>query len=318
MQDQILAEILSRWNIALGKIRPELLIAGSPERSEYRVVVESADGRLYILEKIALRLRERKTRIARTLESLAGFGLPELHPYLRDVTGEFLSPVSDGLWQVVTFVPGVNLERPQYVHEHWRGQAMADLLIRLRQAAHKLPSVSNETVFSLPHYIDGLMRAVKLNRPDIMPRVQNMYDFARQNLYPVFASLPSGFCHGDYHPVNIIWKERGIAALIDWEFMGMKPELYDAANMVGCLGIEDPECLWSGSAVDFITDLKAAALWSDVSFASFPELVMSLRFAWLSEWLRKEDEEMIGMELDYFDVLNANRDDLARLWQCRR
>jgi homoserine kinase type II len=39
-----------------------------------------------------------------------------------------------------------------------------------------------------------------------------------------------------------------------------------------------------------------------------------MRFAWLSEWLRKDDREMIGLELDYMDLLIQNRDALARVW----
>ena len=43
------------------------------------------------------------------------------------------------------------------------------------------------------------------------------------------------FAHGDYHPLNVIWTKAGIAAVIDWEFSGLKPEMYDAAILVGCL-----------------------------------------------------------------------------------
>ncbi len=316
MNENMIAEILCKWRLALGRVRPDMPVAGSPERSEYRVVVESVGGQLYVLERIAVRLRERKARIAQTLEALAGVGVQEVQPYLRDSSGEFISESNGGLWQIVPFVPGIALERPQYVHERWRGKVMGEMLVNLRRSAEAVPLRQSEGPFSLPYYIDSLMSAVRRNRPDIYPRVQSMHVFAQEYLYPVYPSFPSAFCHGDYHPVNIIWKENGIAALIDWEFMGFKPELYDAANMVGCLGIEDPECLWRGSVGDFVTTLRSSGLGTDVSFCYFLEMVISLRFAWLSEWLRKKDEEMIEMELDYFDVLNANREDLAELWGC--
>ncbi len=52
------------------------------------------------------------------------------------------------------------------------------------------------------------------------------------------------FCHGDLHPLNVIWGEKSIRAVIDWEFSGIKPEIYDLANMLGCLGMEDPANLF--------------------------------------------------------------------------
>jgi len=39
------------------------------------------------------------------------------------------------------------------------------------------------------------------------------------------------FCHGDYHPMNIIWSADDIKCVIDWEFSEYKSEIYDAANI---------------------------------------------------------------------------------------
>ena len=132
-------------------------------------------------------------------------------------------------------------------------------------------------------------------------------------LYPLYSRLPTGFCHGDYHAVNIIWGAATIHAVIDWEFLGVKPELYDAANMLACLGIEDPAALEGDYVRDFIGTLKGSGLFAAESFRVLPDLMIGLRFAWLSEWLRKNDEDMIQMELDYFEILKERREDLAAL-----
>jgi aminoglycoside phosphotransferase (APT) family kinase protein len=42
---------------------------------------------------------------------------------------------------------------------------------------------------------------------------------------------PVAFCHGDYHPMNIIWSADDIKCVIDWEFSEYKSEIYDAANI---------------------------------------------------------------------------------------
>jgi homoserine kinase type II len=42
------------------------------------------------------------------------------------------------------------------------------------------------------------------------------------------------------------------------------------------------------------------------------EFVIAIRFAWLSEWLRHEDREMIALETDYMNLLADNADVLKK------
>jgi len=51
-----------------------------------------------------------------------------------------------------------------------------------------------------------------------------------------------------------------------------------------------------------------------MSSTCFPDFVVALRFAWLSEWLRRDDVEMIALELDYMDLLIEHRGRLRSLW----
>ena len=84
--------------------------------------------------------------------------------------------------------------------------------------------------------------------------------------------------------------------------------------MVGCLGVEHPSSLVGDLVTNLIAQVKAAGIFADISWDHFIEFVVALRFAWLSEWLRKEDREMIALELDYLELLIQNRDLLAREW----
>ena len=80
------------------------------------------------------------------------------------------------------------------------------------------------------------------------------------------------------------------------------------------LGSNILPALWEILVKNLIAQVKAADLYSDVSWDHFIEFVVAMRFAWLSEWLRKDDKEMIGLELDYMALLIQNRDVLAREW----
>ncbi len=298
---KISALLLSSWGIDFLRERPDVVIAGSPERTDFRVVIEDRRGDLFIVEAVAPGIRVRKHRIATILAQLNARGVAGVTPYQVTAAGDFFVFSQEKYWQVVPYVPGLALDRPAYVFDSWRGEAAAEFLLRLRKSAVDL----SQPVFSLPTYIDGLVESIRKNRPDVLPNVETMHAFVRKRLYPVYDRLPVCFCHGDYHAINIVWNANGIAAVIDWEFCGVKPELYDAANMVSCLGIEDPECLWAGAPVAFLDRLRASGQYAGISFEYFTDLMIAFRFAWLSEWLRKDDDDMLRMEFDYFDILAA-------------
>ena len=83
----------------------------------------------------------------------------------------------------------------------------------------------------------------------------------------------------------------------------MQPETYDLANLLGCLGIEDPGSLAGPFARRLIDRLRRSAIYQAASWKVLPELMLAIRFGWLSEWLRKRDQPMIRMEADYMAIL---------------
>ena len=131
---------------------------------------------------------------------------------------------------------------------------------------------------------------------------------------PMYEKLPVAFCHGDYHPLNIIWSTDDIKCVIDWEFSGYKSEIYDAANLIGCVGVEDPQSLTGNLVKSFIADMKRAEIISNISWRYLVEFIIALRFAWLSEWLRRRDTEMIRLELDYMRLVIENKSSLQKAW----
>lgn len=90
-------------------------------------------------------------------------------------------------------------------------------------------------------------------------KIQPTGNFLEKHFIRAHDSLPACYCHGDFYALNVIWSDVGINAVIDWEFSGIKPKIYDIANMIGCIEIENPEALAGPLVIDFIHRLKNSA-----------------------------------------------------------
>jgi homoserine kinase type II len=301
--DRLLAAVSRQWNMTLVKLRPDIPLAGSPERTEWRCVAQTRDGRLYVVEKIASRNYGRKRRIAHILQQLADHGLDTVVTYLPDATGETIPLINHGLYQLSPFIRGVSLDRPAYAHDSWRGKAAANFLIRFYDISARFHAEPPWTPFSFPDYIQNLLTTLSRYQADTARSFIPFGDHLEKNLFPTLTDLPSRLCHGDYHPLNMIWGGETIRAVIDWEFCGVKPEIYDLANLIGCLGMEDPQSLHGPFVGNLVDRMKASGIYTDASWQALPDLMLAIRFAWLSEWVRKNDRPMIRMEADYMSLL---------------
>lgn len=313
MTNDDIAATLERLGLAFLRTRPDLPLAGSPERCLERLGVESGDGRVWVAERHPLAMAGRKQQIAEAAAFLAG-RLPEVKPWLAFAPGRFVDERSDGAWQVSPYVPGVPLDRPAYAFEGWRGEALADLLIRFRAAAAGLPGLESAPPFTLAGFVRDLFGKVRDRRRPLFERLYPALLRLERELFPALAAVPAAFCHGDFHPLNVVWSASGINALIDLEFCGFRPETYDAAMLVGCLGMEAPRSLRGGLVRTLLARLRAGAGYAGEGWALFPDLVLALRFAWLSDWLRRDDREMIELEAVYIDLLLENREALEKAW----
>jgi homoserine kinase type II len=134
-------------------------------------------------------------------------------------------------------------------------------------------------------------------------KLEHSFSSLEREFFPVHEQLPAAFCHGDYHPLNMVWGTDGIRSVIDWEFCGIKPELYDAALLVGCIGFEDPDNLIKEPVIRLVRRLRAAGYGADRSWDCFLQLTAAIRFGWMSEWIRRHDREARRMESVYIDIL---------------
>ena len=300
------------WQIRVKKLHCRRAVQGSPERTVSRMVLEDENGKFFVLEQIPPQSLEHKKHIALLLDYLAKKKLPHIQPYLPAAGGEYVISFKNNYWQMIPFVQGVALNREKYMYDKWRGIALADFLINLRAKSKKLPP---GRVFSLRDYVDKLVREINQYNENIKDEINDIASFLENDFMPAYEKLPVAFCHGDYHPLNIIWSVADIKCVLDWEFAGYKSELYDAANLIGCVGVEDPQSLTGDLVKSFIARIKEAGMYSPMSRRYLVEFIIALRFAWLAEWLRGRDTEMIRLELDYLRLLIENRKSLAKAWR---
>jgi homoserine kinase type II len=311
--DRFAAEAARQWNLIVRRIRRDLQIAGSPDRCELRLVIECDSDRLYVLESLFEADTEHKLEIIACLNYLSEKGLPEIIPYLRSELGGYIVNSGNRLWQISPFVCGTPLVRPEYVWDGWRGEEMAAFLTRQHTLSRGISCLHSFSVFSITDYIQKLIAQIQIHAPEVLTGIGPVVRFIEQRFLKIHDMLPVSFCHGDFHPLNVIWSPTGIHAVIDWEFLGMKPEIYDAANLIGCIGIEDPQALLGNLVRRFIFRLKQSGWISNAGWEVLIEFVIAIRFAWLSEWLRHNDREMILLETTYMNLLAENAEVLQKV-----
>lgn len=304
--------VARHWELTIKKIRDDFPIAGSPERCRSRVVIEDDRNHLFILEDISPQNVARKEEIAKTLSTLSENGIQAVHPYLLNAATSFITKHENRYWILKPYIDGVPMERPAYVHDGWRGRTMAAFLIELKERSHGIPVDDGRRPFSITAFIADLLKRMEKHNRELLPEIAPVIDYLDREFFAIHDRLPIRFCHGDYHPLNIIWSKDSILSVIDWEFSGNKPEIYDMALLMGCLGMEDPAALTGPLIQELLHGLAHA--YTPVSLQYLFEYIVAIRFAWLSEWLRNADQEMITLEIDYMTLLILEQRRLKDAW----
>ena len=309
---EALNPVVRHWGLTVNKIRDDLAIAGSPERCLSRIVMEDDRGRLFILEDISPQNLARKEEIAKTISGLSRQGLAAVHPCLLNASKAYITRHENRCWIVRPYIEGVPLQRPEYAYDGWRGRAMAEFLTALKEKSPVITAGCGANPFSITAFISDLLKRMEKHNKELIFDITPVVRFLEMDFCTIHDRLPVGFCHGDYHPLNIIWSEDAILSVIDWEFSGFKPEIYDMALLIGCIGMEDPAALTG----PFIQELLRGLLnvYSQSSLQYLLEFVIAVRFAWLSEWLRNADRDMITLEIDYMTLLIQKRPSLNDAW----
>jgi len=304
-----------QWNIEFECVRSDIDIQGSPERALSRAVIEDTGGSLFLIEKFSKNKFQTRHNVAKAIKYLNDKGLKQALLYQKSSAGEFLPFFKNFCFQLSPFLDSTGIKRPDYLSSSKMGKNFAIFLVNLSNTSVNMGAKIFFKPFSIKRYIYKLFREMESNDPDVYKKYLPFLEFLEKEFMGIHDRLPISFCHGDLHPLNVIWYHDEIKAVIDWEFTGFKPDIYDAANLVGCAGIEDPEGLGMPMVMTFIETLKKEGSISQKGWDMFPEYVLALRFAWLSEWLRKKDIQMLELEGCYLDILMDNIDVLRKIWK---
>ncbi len=293
---------LRPFGLVFHRDRPDLPIPGSPERCLSRRVVEDSTGSLYLLESLAASQLAHRQTVAASTDALARAGLAAVAAHLPCRDGGFVAAQGQLYIQLSRFVPGVPLPRPDYTQRPEPGQALGRFVADLRDCAATadLPKPLPER--HLARYAATLMRTLAAAEPVVFARLAPLAT-VMGGFFDAEPSLPRALCHGDLHPENAIWDGFDLVAAIDWEFVGMAHELYDVAGALGCMGIEDPRTFAAGAGAAMVRALRDRGVLHQDNLHWLRPAIMAGRLGWLAEWLRKNDREMVEMELDYLELL---------------
>ena len=311
---QELPHLAAHWGLELCRCRPDLRIGGSPERALHREVLEDTNGDIFVIEQLPLQKKAARELQAKALRFLADHRVAGVFPWLNADNGQPGLLHNGCYWQLRRWVEGEPLPRETYADDSWRGETLANFLLEMRRATREgdIPG-STEPAFSLTHYIQVLMPIFQNKLPplaaDLEPIRMELREFCEQE-----CNLPCAFAHGDFHPGNAIWAIHGLNGVIDWEFCGIKPAAYDVANLLGCLGMDEPAQLYGPFAIGLVRKLREQKFLDEDSWHFLPDLTAALRFAWMREWVARRDKAMITQELDFIWLILDNRELLRRKW----
>ncbi|MFW6220600.1 MAG: phosphotransferase [Nanoarchaeota archaeon] len=303
-------ELLNYYNINFNKILPDIKLNGSPERCLFRICIKDINNKKYILEKIPSQKIKRKQEIIDLIINLNKYNIKETPNFLKSKNNEYIINFNNSFFQLQEFIEGETLIQPDYLNDSIKGENLAKLLIKINKKNIK---VKNN--FSIKKYIYSIIKTIKLYDYNYYLELFKIIKYLESNLFINYDKIPESFSHGDLHPLNVIWDNEKIKSLIDFEFFSKNLEMYDAANLLGCLGIENPYQLTKeGFSESFIKTIKKENIYSQISYKNFIDLIIAIRFGWISEWFRKNDIEMKKLELDYIKFLIKNKQKIEKYY----
>lgn len=305
--------LFEKYSRTFMRHHPDINIPGSPERCISRFVAEDTTGTVWLVEQLKSTQKDWRSVVGELLVCLHQENTLHVHAPATTKNNETVILHEGHPYQITPFIIGTDLPRPEYCADTERGRAIGNFILSLQAAGENIPIPENSTP-PLPEYIEDIVGTIKQHRPEMMPRIERVLQHL-ETFFTEERSIPAALAHGDCHPLNIIWNENEIAGVIDWEFTGKKIALYDAANCIGCVGMEHPNWLINGLVPELVTTIRAGSSIIDAHIHQLIPVIIALRFAWLSEWLRKKDTEMQEQELDYMLLLATSQKEIEGFWE---
>lgn len=300
---QIYKEILDIWDLEFDSVI-DADIYGAPSRMAGRAVVLDKKGDRYLIEKHHFWNLEKKQEISENIDIIHNSGFLSCTPYLKNRDGKSVCEYKDRAWMVQPFIENDILKRPDYLDDGIKGKNAAAALLKLyKVTANKKMNDIIES-FSLSTHTENMISKIKSSYPEIHNEIKDVVIIIEQLFNRSIKDSRLIFCHGDYHPLNILWRGGEIISVIDWEFSGYRPALTDVANIIGCAGFENISAFDRDFVKEFMNAIENSGFFSDSELNSLMLFVLAFRFSgWLNEWINDYDSEMINREINYLKIL---------------
>lgn len=156
--------------------------------------------------------RQRGADIRREIETISALGweiLPEILDHDENKSRFVVTLAKEGDRLSTILGANENLESMDYLYEY--GQTLA----KLHKTEGDFPDVKDRNYFHIP----SLERVEKQG-------LQFAYDYLLANQPQ---EINKCFCHGDFHYANILWKDKHISAILDFELSGIGNKEFDIA-----------------------------------------------------------------------------------------
>ncbi|ADP72582.1 homoserine kinase [Rhodomicrobium vannielii ATCC 17100] len=183
---------------------------------------------------------------------------------VHDLDGRILQTLAGKPAAFVTFLPGYSLKRPQPVHCHSLGEAIARLHLAGRDfALHRDNALSVAGWQELFASIEGL--ADRLVPKISVSLIRHLDDIAAH--WP--SNLPRGVIHADLFPDNVFFLDNRVSGLIDFYFACNDLFAYDLAicmnawcfELDGAFNVTKARALFAGyNSVRALDEAEVAAL----------------------------------------------------------
>jgi len=300
--DQI-RKISSIYGIKFKEIADNELY-GAPSRAADRVLISDRYGNMFIIEKHHFWNRDKKEKMAENIEILAINDIHESVPYLKNGFNQFVTEFDNRCWMMIPFIENVPLKRPDYLNSAEMGKNAAGILLKIYNASSSIRMNDVSGDFSFIVHVHNLIDKIRRSCPDLYIRTTDVVNVVENRFIEVVTSSKIIFCHGDFHPLNILWENESVKSVIDWEFSGYRPILTDIANILGCAGFEDSAAFERDFVKEFLKTIENSGFLSEKQLRDLNVFIIGFRFAgWLNEWINDKDEELMEREICYLNFL---------------